>query len=471
MAVGRGETEAGGAQKPAEPMQVAGNLIDGAMEDLEPWNLEAGGDAFQPGAVAHTGRGALVARPLTEGATSSGYALARRKEALTVTGGDALVVRGFVRATGGARGAVRVWLHGTDDAAPSLRSGTALSAAAGWTECSAEVPVPAGCTRATVEILAWFDGADGEVWVDDVALTKGAAAKAIESRTDAGAALVGCPGSAAVRSISAAEPFVVRRIGPLVGSGSSARDRVVQFSDLGASLSGQAEGDRITVTVDPGEADGLRLWLPGGAAAQPLVEAAGGFAAVEDRSSFRAQRLLLGAGPTRCELSFDEPQAISVSSDGELDSLSIQGVFGFELAVGFQQQRQRAQSLLGEARAAWNDGRPGVGLGGARPPGGRGAPRYRSARAGPDVARRDVRRGARAVGCDGCRPAGRGVLPHRGWLPARARRSSGSRRPLRTGRAARHAARRGGCARGPSRRWRGLPPSAPRTIAIDWLGC
>lgn len=370
---GRGETPGVGPQKSTAPLQIAGNLIDGAMEELEPWNLEAGGDPFQPGAAAHTGRGAVVARPVDgagEGAQSSGFALARGKGELTVTGGDALVVGGFVRASGGARGAIRVWLHGTDESSPSLRGGSALTASSGWTECSADVAVPAGCTRATVELLAWFDGPDGEVWIDDVSLTKGGTAEAIESRTDAGPTLVGCRGGAVVRSISAAEPFVVRRIGPLLdgapggqgGGRAVGRDRVVTFSDLGASLSGAADGDRISVNVAPGDASGLRLWLPPGAAAQPLVGDSGGFVAVEDRASFRAQRLLIGSGPTRCLLTFAEPQAMSAGTDGDADHLDIPGVFAFDVAVGFQGERQNAQSLLAQARAAWNDGSPGAAL-------------------------------------------------------------------------------------------------------------
>jgi len=370
---GRGEEAGGGKGGTATPQaQVAGNLVPaGALEEVDGWSLDAGGDGFQPTSPGRTGAGAIVARPVAaEGAESSGLAVARLTQGLTVTAGSTLQVAASLRTAGGAEGAVRIWFSGDSDDAPSLRDGCALAQSAAWTDVGFATEVPTGCTRATVEFLALFAGADSAVWFDDLAVTNpgssaaNPAGGALRERTDSGPTLVAVGGGGAIRSVSDDDPFLVRRIDPLAaGREALSRARLLRFSDLGSRLNGKATGDTLAIEVVGGSATGLKLWLPSGSVSSLLVEREGGdFAPVDDSAAFRARRLLVGSGATRFELTLPEDGPVATGSAADRDYVELPGALRAEVRVGFQEERQRARTLLAEARQAWNGGRPGESL-------------------------------------------------------------------------------------------------------------
>ena len=365
----------GGDATAASPQQrqalaVAGNKLTAATAACEGetgWNLRTGGVGFQPTAQRHTGSGALLAQR-AEG-DSADFALAGLQQDLPVFGGRTVLLAAHVRTSGNGKVAVRAVCSAKDDAMPfHFRCGTTPLASEAWQRVEVAVPVPPGCDRLQIELLALLGDGEASGYVDDVALTDapggaGAAAPLDLRLSESGQTALGNQAALAVRSTDGEDPATLLAVVPDQVPAELAALQALDLcalSDVGATLACTAAEHAFTVTATG--ADTLQLVFPADAADRLLAAGAdGAFASTPGDGTFTAQSILLGDRATRLLVRLAAPVACRGRSGGNLYRLAIASG-KFELELGFRSERLQAEDLLRRARTAANDRRPGEAL-------------------------------------------------------------------------------------------------------------
>lgn len=351
-----GETE--GGRRIQAPLVVAGNRLLQTMASCEGedgWNLRAAGTGLVVGSPGNTGKSALEA---VRGDGDADFALARSQQPITVVFGRVLTLSARVRTSGGAKAAVRLCFSAADEHLPvPFRSGTALAGSDDYTEVHCAASVPQGADRVEVELLASLPEAGASAWFDDVALTEGGEATTYDLQIDGGK-LLGGSGSITVQS---AEP-VLLAVEPAVDSGPLVelqKQHLLAVTDQGFSLA--ASKNDLGFGVVAHGAPALWLLFPGDSSGGVLAGGVdGGFKGVAAASTFTAQQVLLGSGPSRCLLSLPAAVELQGVLGGGIYRLRVPGD-RFDLLLNFREQRSAAKAQLGDIRRL-ADAEPGKAL-------------------------------------------------------------------------------------------------------------
>ncbi|MBK8100641.1 MAG: FHA domain-containing protein [Planctomycetes bacterium] len=354
-------------QGPTAPQTVAGNKLageTGACESDAGWNLQFAGSGFATDGRAHSGSGSLAAsRATRQSGTAPDFAVAISKDPIQVMAGRALTIAAQVRTEGQAQVAVRVVAFPSAENSPfRFRSGTRLQAADGWTRVQAQVVVPPGCDRCTVELVALLS-ADGAVaLVDDVALVDGGDGKPVQhTLEESSQTLLGNAAALAIRSTDPEQPVTLLAVepAPTPAQQALADAGLLALSDLGASVTATPTTKSFQLQVTG--VDGFVLVFPAESAGSLLTRQDAGFAASPSTGAFTAAQALLGEGGTRCLCTLPAPTACIGRVGGGRYRLQLTGA-SCELTTGFKAERQAARDLLEEAQRAAQAARPGEAL-------------------------------------------------------------------------------------------------------------
>ncbi|MEC7584431.1 MAG: FHA domain-containing protein [Planctomycetota bacterium] len=377
---GDGENQAS-AQRPQQPLQVAGNQLPGAVgacESDEGWQLRVAGSGFTVGGVGHTGLGGLQAQrlPLVEGeepaegasADARGFAVAASDE-VEVLAGRKLRLVSWLLTEGQARVAVRLHFFRAADVdsgaqAFHFRSGTALQSYDQWTEASVELPVPVGADRCQVEVVAVLPEDGSAAVVDDVALTELGQGAGLQARIGESAVmLLGTGESLALRSsVDSQRPVTLSGLAP----GAPTADLkgldeagLLTLSDVGAKVTESVDDRSCTITVEG--ADGVELQFPSDSTSGLLVatkkDGADQFVSAAAQGSFETDALLLGDRANRCMIELDEGATLQGRTRKGVYLLRVPES-KFRIVVGFRDERQQAVALLREAQRSHDAGQP-----------------------------------------------------------------------------------------------------------------
>ncbi|HEX5054054.1 MAG TPA: FHA domain-containing protein [Planctomycetota bacterium] len=365
----RGGADAGGGAKHQKPvLAVTGNKLLPAVagcEGEDGWNLRAAGSGFQGSAHSHTGQGAFEA-VRAEGADAADFAVLSLKDGLQVFAGRTMTIAAHLHTDGGALAGVRAVCFAANEQFPfRFRTGAALQAHDGWQRVEVVVAIPTGCDRLQVEVVAVLPTAEAVAGVDDVAVTEGGQAPAIEQTlAESSQTAIGTGSALAVRSTDADNLGTLLQILPdvvppaLQGLHDAG---LCVLSDLGVQLACTAGERSFQVQASGGEGaaiESLQYVFPAAASGGLLVAAADEFLSAAAESEFTARRVLLGDRSTRAMLQFEAPLACRGRLGGGLYRLFVQSP-KTELVLGFRSERQTADGLLREARTNQRDGHPG----------------------------------------------------------------------------------------------------------------
>src|SRR5688572_867505 len=311
------------------PVVVTGNRLPEAIAQCEAeagWQLRAAGDGFQMTNQAHSGGGAFVA-VRGEGTGAADFAVMRTQDALPVLSGRTWTLAAWVRCADGGQAALRAVLAAANEGVPfRYRTGTAMTAADGWTRLETIVSVPPGSDRLQVELVALLPGASASVWVDDVALVEGGSAAPLEAKVPTtNQTALGTGSALAVRSVDQDNPAIVLQVLPdgvppaLHGLH---RAELCVLSDLGATLARAPTERGFQIAATGVEA--LQFVLPGDAAGGLLVRSGDeGYAPQAPDGEFTAQSVLVGDRLTRALLQFEAPVACRGRTGGGLYRLAV----------------------------------------------------------------------------------------------------------------------------------------------------
>ncbi|MCC7396216.1 MAG: FHA domain-containing protein [Planctomycetes bacterium] len=349
------------------PLVVADNKLAGAVaacDGEDGWVLRAAGGGFQTTTAAHTGAGAFQAQ--RDGAAdAASFAVLRLADAVSVFANRTLTVAAHLRASGGASVAVRAVAFASNEAVPfRFCTGTALASPADWQRHEVVVPIPVGCDRLLVEVIAVLPSADALAGVDDVAVTESGQGAPLEAKLpESSQTALGSGAAFAVRSTDADNPATLLAVRPgVVPEPLRGLDEAgaTVLSDLGATLTCTA-GERSFELAAKG-VDSLRFVFPADAAGGLLCRRGDtGFASTSADVAFTADEVLLGDRGTRALLRLGG----AVACTGKLGSGRYELTVAtnkVELVLGFRAERQRANEMLLRARADDRDGRYGRAL-------------------------------------------------------------------------------------------------------------
>lgn len=348
------------------PLAVADNKLAAnvaACETEDGWVLRLAGGGFQPTTTAHSGAGAFQAQ--RDAADAATFAVMQGKDAVPVFANRTLTVAAHLRASGGASVAVRAVVFSSNEAVPfRYCTGSALASPEAWQRFEVEVPIPVGCDRLLVEVVAVLPGADALALVDDVAVTESGQGTPLEAKLpESSQTALGCGAALAVRSTDADNPATLLAVRPgQVPEALRGLDEagLTVLSDLGATLACTA-GER-SFQLEAKGADSLRFVFPAEAAGGLLCKPGdAGFASTSADLAFTADEVLLGDRGTRALLRLGNAVACTGKLGGGRYELTV-ATGKVELVLGFRSERQRANEMLLRARADDRDGRYGKAL-------------------------------------------------------------------------------------------------------------
>ncbi|MEM7198979.1 MAG: FHA domain-containing protein [Planctomycetota bacterium] len=364
---GAGGGGGGGGRRVVAVTPVPGNVLPQAAascEDVEVWDLRAGGLGFELGLPPRSGETALACARFDE--DTQGFALARLSKPIPVMSGEALRLQGHVREAGGGRVSLRLRFTSTLEASEPLWAAAVAGAAGGedYVEVSTETAVPGGMDQVELEVLAQLPAAGAEVWIDDLALLKGGSAPRMDLSIG-GCSLIGTGGGVA---LWAGETPVLLGISPRAAAAPAgdAAAALLTFADVGATVSATAAAETFHVEIAGGPGGAvLRFPLESASAGVRARGAADAPFAVQSGPvtlSGGAGELLLGSGSARVLLRAPGATAMRGGPSAVAYEVTLEGTDVFDLRTAFGAERSAARDRVRDARAQREAGAPGAAL-------------------------------------------------------------------------------------------------------------